>query len=207
MNNIENDIEDKFNFEQNPNLKSKQKIINGRNIAMMRQKASNEVIKILPANNNNYKIKNNDLNNNVKIFSKSKILKREKELLFDNKSVSEKANNYEHKKNRNSNYNNNNNKLYPSENNDNVFMYSNLNNKLISNNSNSIGNISNLNSSYENPNNNFKNNINLHEHFGHQTQSNNSNLAFMKSSMSNIFSNNDSVKIANLENNNFNYNQ
>lgn len=219
-NNMIDEINNKYNLDQNLNLKSKQKIVNGRNIAMMRQKATNNVVKINQNINNenenkkgfsNMKIKNIEFNNNKgKSRSKSKIPKREKEIIFDNKSINEKGNDFDNCENKNSRYKNNN-KLYSSDNNNNVFMYSNLNNKLVSNNSNSVSNLSNLNSSFDNQNNrNFSsNNMNAKEYQGYQfnNNQNNYNPAFMNSNMSNIFSNNNSVNIANLDNNAINNNQ
>ncbi len=227
------EINNKYNIEQNLNLKSKQKIVNGRNIAMMRQKSTNDnIVKInknknvnnknsntnTNTNYNNMKIKNHEYNSNAKSRSKSKTPKREREIIFDNKSESEKNNGFENFENKKS-WNKTNNEMRSSNNtnnssnnnNNNIFMYSNMNNKVIPNNCNSVEKLSNLNSSYENP---ILNNKNLssnsmisNEYQGFQFQNISYNPAFINKNMSNIFSNNNSVNMANLENNNFNFNQ
>jgi len=190
-------------------LKVKPKIVNGRNIAMIRQKTSKEF-----NNNSMAKIKiptiNFEKTQAVRGKSKSKTPKKEKEIIFDNKSISEKTyeiGNIENKLNYN--LQDSNNIAYYSNDNNNITMISNLNNKIISNNSITASNISNLNSSYENSNipyrnypyNNFyANNIHQNDHL----QGNNYNTSFLNSNTSNLFPSN-SNNNQNFDSNKYSY--
>jgi len=202
--NILNEINNNFNNKFSNN-KTKAKIVNGRNIAMMKQKPNN--------NNNNQNLKNNLSKINAKIPSlnfnsnnnlnknineiKSKTPQMEKEIIFDIKSISEKTTN-EIIENRDNTvkYDNNtfNNTIYsPIYSNDknNLYSFQNLNNNIIDNNASISNNISNINVSYDNPNKPIIYSNNNYNSNNYQTNNPNNNIIY--NNIPNLFSSNNNT--------------